>query len=377
MNNNRFLNMTYGVEVLNGRLNTSSDQVEKKINGFDNITFTKKINGKGYASAPCVKKNMKEYIKNEGFKIATKEKTKKKIISDANPIKNIDEDVFGFMLASNGILTEDAYDVLTEDEKKNYKKDKKSGGYKLNITITKEEYDNLSEIKKKMWKKNKDKIVPVEKSTTKRRACMEMNGIIGVGTSRVKKEWGVCETNTDNMPYVLETYSDMMVGLANLNINNIGNFTIGDKSVQFKDYDIVDGIEEKELSLSKEEKYKRADVTLRSLQYLSMKSNQSNYLTDTMPKIVMLGEYSWGNNMFQGLINKDGINIEGLIEIIEEYDEFRNSDIYIGISNRIMNENFQGLRKKLQKELSEYDFIHIGGVKKAFDGYLDYLKGTL
>lgn len=343
---NRFANITYGVEVLNGRLNTSSEQVEKKINRFDNITFTKKVDGKGYASASCVKKNMKEFMENEGYEVSEYVKNDKKIIVKAHPEKYINEDLFGFMRADKEAITEEEYNNLDKNVKKLYSKPKK-GKSERNIT-------------------------------KKRSGKFALNGLIGVSRGKVKKEWGICQTTGDSMPYVLETYSDIMVGVGNLNINEISKFKISDIKSEFRDYSPEEAealnIQEE---LSKDEKFKRIEVALRSLQYLSMKSNQSNYLVDTMPKIVIIGEYSWGNNMFQGLITKDGINIEGLKEIIEDYNKFRNSDIWIGISSRIENENFQGLKEKLQGELGEYDFTHIGSVGKAFNEYLDYVKETL
>lgn len=375
MINNRFLNMAYGVEVLNGRLNGSSSQVESSKSGFDNITFTKKVNGKGYVSAPCVKKGIKTYMEQDGLEISSKTKVGKKIITNADPLKKTDEDIFGFMFASNGTLTEEGFNELTENEQQKYKKTKE--GYKLSAELTKEQYEELTELEKRMWKSKSKGYVPVEKSTTKRKACMSMNGLIGVGTSRIREEFGVCETTGDSMPYVLETYSDIMSGLANLNINQVGNFTMGDKSVSYKDYDIADGIDEKHLVLSKEERFKRIETTLRGTQYLSIKTNQSNHLVDTMPKIVIMAEYNYGNNVFQGLITKNGINIEGLIETIEECDRFRMSNIWIGISSKIMNEKFQGLKKLLQEELKEYDFVKVGTVKSAFDGYLEYLESSL
>lgn len=345
--NNRFLNMTYAVEVINGRLNTSSPEVERNISGGDNITFTKKVDGKSYSAAVCVKKNMKNYMKQEGFEISEYKKEGKKIIVPAHPAKYLNEDIFGFMRADKEQITEEEYNALDVDIQKIYSKPKK-GKSERNIT-------------------------------KKRRASFMMNGLIGVNKNKVKIEWGVCDTqgDSDSMPYRLETYSDIMVGLANLNINAISNFKISDNEREFRDY----SQQEAEIlnineNLEKEEKIKRIEVTLRSLEYLSMESNQSNYLVDTKPKIVIMGEYSWGNNNFQGLINKDGINIEGLKETIDECDEFRNSNIWIGISSKILNENFQGLKEKLNEEFKDQDFIKIGSVKEAFDGYINYLRET-
>lgn len=345
MKNNRYLNMSYAVECPNSRINGSSSDVERNTTGFDNISFTKKINGKPYISPYCEKKGMKRYMSDEGFEISEYKKNGKKITIEAHPQKYINENIFGFMRADKEEITEEEYNILDENVKKLYKKSKNK--YERNVT-------------------------------KKRKGNFALNGMIGVTRGSVNKEYGICKAVNESMPYVLETYSDMLVGLGNLNINEVGKFTISDIESEFRDYSEDEAkILNIQEELPKEEKFKRIEVALRSLEYLSINSNQSNYLTDTMPKIVILGEYKWGNNMFQGLINKDGINTEGLKEIIEEYDEFRNSNIYIGISNRIMNENFQGLKEKLQEELGEYDFIKISGVKKAFDGYLDYLKRTL
>lgn len=41
-NSNRMLNIGYAIEVLCGRLNGSSSEVEKKNNSYKNSTYTKK-----------------------------------------------------------------------------------------------------------------------------------------------------------------------------------------------------------------------------------------------------------------------------------------------------------------------------------------------
>lgn len=345
MNNNRFLNIIYAIEGLNSRLNGSYKDVEGYAGGNDNITFTKKINKKAYVSAPCVKKNIKDFMQNEGYEISTYKKNGSQIVSSSHPARFVNEDIFGMMLASKEEITEEEYNKLDDEMKKLYKVNKKN--YTRNIT-------------------------------KKRKANFMLNGIIGVNTGRIYREFGVCKAKNESMPYKLETYSDILVGLGNFNINETAKFNISDDTTEFRDYSIKEAkvLDVKE-ELSKEEKFNRIKTALRGLQYLSLRSNQSNYLTDTMPKVVILGEYKWGNNVFQGLINKDGINIDGIKEVIEEYDDFRNSKIWIGVSSRILNENFQGLKGKLEEELKYYDDIEIGTIKNAFNGYLEYLKKTM
>ena len=47
----RKLNGFYAIEVLNGRLNGSSDKLERNTFGFKNATFTKKVAGRSKISS--------------------------------------------------------------------------------------------------------------------------------------------------------------------------------------------------------------------------------------------------------------------------------------------------------------------------------------
>ena len=347
--NKRFLNGVYAVEVLNGRLNTSCPDVENNIGGFDNVTFTKKIGNKGYDSASSIKSSMKKDFIEHGENVSQYIKDGKKIITEANPWKFINEDVFGFMRAET-------------------------------IKLTKEQYDQLDEDTKKMYKGNTKQTEFTNKATKKREAKFKLNGLIGLGTSKVKKEYGICKTSGDSMPYVLESYSDVMQGLFNFDVNSVGKFIISDNETQFRDYSNIEAeiLGVKDLNL--EERKHRVETTLRALQHLAIQSNQSNYLVDTTPKLVILGEYSWGNNVFQGVIKKTGIDIEALKETIEDNEQFRLSKIWIGISSKIMSEQFNINKEELQQQIDEAglsEIIEIGTVGQAFNKYIEYMKETL
>lgn len=344
----RFLNGVYAVEVLNGRLNTSCPDVENNNSGYDNITFTKKIANKGYSSSASVKSSMKKFLIEQGETISQYIKDGKKIIVEAHPAKNFNEDVFGDMKAETIKLNEEQYNLLDENTKKIYEKKGK-------------EYIN--------------------KATKKREARLKMNGLIGLGTSKVKKEYGICKTEGDSMPYVLETYSDVMSGLFNFDIEGVGRFKISDNETQFRDYSVF---EAETLNIKEElpvdERQHRIEMTLRAIQHLSMESNQSNYLVDTTPKVVILGEYSWGNNVFQGILNKNGINVEALKETIEDNEQFRLSKIWIGVSSRIASEQFKADKKALQEQIDEAglsNMVEVMTVGQAFNSYVDYIKETL
>jgi hypothetical protein len=146
----RFLNGVYAVEVLNGRLNTSCPDVENNNSGYDNITFTKKIANKGYSSSASVKSSMKKFLIGQGETISQYIKDGKKIIVEAHPAKNFNEDVFGDMKAETIKLNEEQYNQLDENTKKIYEKKGK-------------EYIN--------------------KATKKREARLKMNGLIYIYSS--------------------------------------------------------------------------------------------------------------------------------------------------------------------------------------------------
>ena len=346
----RFLNGVYAVEVLNGRLNTSCSDVENNIGGFDNVTFTKKIGNKGYDSASSVKSSMKKYLIEQGETISQYIKDDKKIIVEANPYKNLNEDVFGFMKAETTKLNKEQYELLEDNIKKLYESNKKGTEF-------------------------------VNKATKKRDGKFKLNGLIGLGTSRVKKEYGICHTTGDSMPYILESYSDVMGGLFNFDIESVGKYIISDNEKQFRDYN---SIEAELLNITEElpleERKHRIEVVLRALQHLSIESNQTNYLVDTTPKVVILGEYSWGNNVFQGILNKNGINIEALAETIEDNEQFRLSKIWIGVSSRILSEQFKVTKEEIEKQLEEYglnEIVEISTVGQAFNKYIKYMEDTL
>ena len=351
-NRERFLNGAYAIEVENGRLNTSCPDVEGNKEGNNNVTYTKTIGGKGYVSAPCIKKNMKDFMKLCGNEISqyigvpAKNKTESsKIKVEAHPFKNINEDVFGFMKAES-------------------------------VKLTKEEFDKLDKNQQKIYNQKGKEYV--NNATKKRDGKFKLNGLIGLGINKVKKEFGICSTdNSYPMLFKSQKYSDVMQGLFNFEIDRVGKFIVSENATKLRDYTESEveilGISNE---LSREERLNRIEVTLRALQSLKLQSNQSNDLVDTMPKIIILGEYAWGNNMFQGIINKDGINIVALKEKLDNKlnESFRLSKIWIGIDSSLRSINID--KEQLKQELEGYD-VEITTVREAFDNYIDYVKETL
>lgn len=338
----RKLNGFYAIEVLNGRLNGSAAQIENNNSGFKNATFTKKIGNRSKVSTQCQKFNMREFmIKMSGIEQDSRVKEGKQIKMLPDPFKSEIDDIFGFMQAEKVVIEKEDYDMLDDNKKKLFSKSKNV--YQANIT-------------------------------KKRKARLQMNALINVSNRRVNWEWNVASSTTDSMPYQQEVYSGVHQSIFNLNINDIGKFTISDIPSEFRDYSTSESDEVRDLT--KDEIYNRVNNVLNALEFLSISSNQANHLTDTKPKFVILADYSWGNNAFQGIMKEDGLDIDMLKECIEQNEKYRLSNIYIGV-NKFFDDKFNNIKEQLQNELDEYNFIKISNVCDAFDGYKKELKNNL
>lgn len=341
---NRMLNINYAIEVIDGRLNGSSADIETNKNGYKNATFTKKIGGRSKVSAVCQKANMKDYMI-EVLKENATRKTKegKQVFSTPNPYKSIFDDIFGFMMATKIELTEEEYALLDDEVKKTF--DKKGKKYSSN-------------------------------ATKKRASNLQMSSLVNISNRRVETEFNICVTSGDSLPYTIESYSGIMNGIANLNISNVGKFNISDIATEFRDYSVKEaealGVE----NLDEDERYERIEKVLKSLEFMSIKGNQTNHLTDTKPKFVIMADYGWGNNVFQGILNKDGLDIDMFKEALEQNEEYRLSDIYIGV-NKFFDKNNNLDLDILKEEFEEFDFIKVDNVHNTFKNYLEELKSNI
>lgn len=199
-----------------------------------------------------------------------------------------------------------------------------------------------------------------------------MSPLINVSNSKINVEWNVASTEGDYMPYTVETSAGIFVGISNINISNISQFTISKIDSEYRDYSVKE-FNQEDIKVSNYDKLERIKTVLKGLQYLSIQGNQNNYLTDTSPKFIILGEYSWGNNVFQGIIKRNGVDVEALEETLEENENFRLSDIWIGVSKRIISREYENLKDKLKSSFKKNDYVHISTVKEAFDNYFIHL----
>lgn len=340
----RKLNGFYAIEVLNGRLNGSSDKLEKNTFGFKNATFTKKVAGRSKVSAQCQKFNIKDFMTNmSGIEQEKRVKDGKQIKMHTDPFKYEIDDIFGFMLADKVEISKEEYDALNDEEKALYKKSKNV--YQCNIT-------------------------------KKRKSRLQMNALVNLSNRKVEWEWNVASSETDSMPYQQEVYSGVHTSIFNLDIEEIGKFIISNNPSEFRDYSEEEAKVSKVRDLTNEERLSRVKNVLNGIEHLSISGNQANHLTDTKPKFVILADYSWGNNAFQGVLKEDGVDLEMLEECINQNEKFRLSKIYIGV-NKFFDSRYNDIKEKLEGKFSSWDFVEISDVKTAFENYKIELESNM
>ncbi|MFA7689129.1 MAG: DevR family CRISPR-associated autoregulator [Bacilli bacterium] len=351
----KFLHGTYAIEVKNGRLNMGGD--ESKTGSTNNGTYVKKIrNGNKvypYVSGQSLGYNMKQISKTFGANISNiildKESKNQECIIEANPYKNYDEDLFGFMRAKSIEITEGEYEVLPDNVKKFFNKDGKK--YKRNIT-------------------------------KKRLRRLMKSPLQTISSTRITEEF--CTRKTDsgesNILYSKEVYSNIMNGSFSLDIDNIGVFTTTHDNLGYIDYleDEIEALNIKPdesglIKLDKNERFNRIKYTLKSIQYLNTNVGQNTNQENINSKFIIIADYSLPSNLFINCFRDGEFNIEYFKESLESYEEYRLSDIYIGIYSGFMGD----LKEKLQEEFKDNEMIHITTVKDAFDSYLEYTEGNL
>lgn len=354
----RNLNIGAAIEVLNGRMNGSASDVENSVGRNKNTTYVKKIGNRGMMSGVCTKYNMKKFSNEvDGLEMSTKNflkadgDKKSRIVAEINPFKYFNDDLYGGMNADKKTeLSPEEYELLDEKMKTLYKKKGTS--------------------KKTVYEK-------IGSGTKKRKTNVQVSPFINMSNNKINKEFCTSGASDGNTIIDIETFAGVMYSIMNINIAKIGKYTISDEDIEFRDYSEAEAEASGVKNLDNNQKFVRINSLLRSIEYLAIEGNQTNYLTDTKPKFIILGEYSWGNNVFQGLINKDGLDVEMLEEAIEQNEEFRISPIWIGV-NRFNEDGYnEKMKEKLDGLAAKYDFINISNVHAAFTDYKKFLANSL
>lgn len=348
--------------VRNGRLNCNDSASEEQKSQTENITYVKKIRkGKEmfpYASGQWQKKNIKQFAEMTGHELTKVEaESTTEALMEGNPLKNYDEDVMGFMVAKNERITKEEYAELSKEEQKQWKSEGKAKGYKKNVTV-------------------------------KRRANLMVSTLQAIRNTRVKEEFAVRETDKTPILYGKEVYSADMSSSFCLDVEKIGKYRATDNEAGYRDYtnDEVKAVglevsEDGYIYLDKGVKKQRVETTLKGIHLMPTRTTMSNNLEDLSAKIMIFGEYSIGNSVFNDVFGEGKLKLDYLRSVIEANEEYRLSKIYIGVQpeyflqdDRYAKEILEDFVYEENKKNPEKDRFVIGTVGEVLGEYIEQLE---
>lgn len=321
---------------------------------FDNAVATKSVYKNGrkyvYVSGQAWRYWWREALqKNIGWDLSPVVREKKIAFTNANPIAYPDDDVFGYMRAAS-----------EEVEVKGKKK-------KVDITVT--------------------RVSPLKNSA-----------VISVCSVTPSENWSsMARQGGDSVPYSKQEYSAIMKGMFSLDLAQVGTFANYNKtgfvnlSEKLKEEALKSGASliednyvktekgeaQKLVQLPKNIRINRAIETIKALKYISGGAMQTNNMGDVTPKFIILATTNTGNHPFSHVVKSVGarddvavLNIEGISEVLGEYEETYQGNVFIGLRSGFMDSE----KDELKKIESEFGFVKVVSVNQAIDMYCDQLE---
>ena len=292
----------------------------------DNIVRVKTIR-KGrtrypYVSGQAFRYWMRETLEEKfNWKMSPISREKKIAFTEANPIDYDDDDAFGYMRAMK----------------------KKEGG-----TVT--------------------RISPLKNSP-----------LVSVVGQNPTNDFGVMARHDegDPVPYEHEFYSTILKGIFSIDLSSLGVFCESEKTGYRNMYPkLIELAEEKGLShedeywvLDDETRIKRAKNIINALPYLSGGAKNTSHLTDVTPKVLILTAIDGGNHIFMNIVREENektiIDIDALDEVIKEYSDILQTDIFIGFRSGFLKETHD----KILEYAKDKNNVKIGTIKEITDEF--------
>lgn len=354
-----FILIDVDVVALNnaGKSNTSN---------FENAVATKKIykNGRAYTyvSGQAWRYWWRDTLqKNFGWHLSPVTRDKKIAFTNANPIKFPDDDIFGYMKAAKDII------VDTEGKPILNKKGKEQ---EVNVTVT--------------------RVSPLKNSA-----------LVSVASNRTVENWSsMARQDGDSVPYSKEEYSAIMKGMFSLDLEQVGTFATYNKTGfknltdQLKEEALKNGASELEdsfvkdakgnpqklVQLAKETRTQRVKDTILALKSISGGAMQTNNMADVTPKFIVLATTNTGNHPFSHIVKNEGVNndkallnIEGIKEVITDYKDQFQGNIFIGKRSGFMDE----YNKELADFAEQFEQVKLLSINQAIDGYCTQLESQM
>lgn len=325
---------------------------------FDNAVATKSIlkNGREYTyvSGQAWRYWWRDTLqKNHEWKLSPITREKKIAFTESDPIKYPDDDIFGYMKA--------AIDVKRDDK-----------GNPILNSRGKEETENV---------------------TVTRVSPLKNSAIVSVGSTNIAKNWAsMARQDGDSVPYVKDEYSAIMKGMFSLDLAQVGTFATYNKTgfknltLKLREEALKDGATpipdsfvkdqkgnpQELIQLPREKRLKRIEDTIKALKTISGGAMQTNNMGDVTPKFIILATMETGNHPFSHIVKNDGarselvsLNIEGLKEVLKDYEEYFEGNIYIGKRSGFLDE----YNDKLTDLSNEFANVKLHSINEAIDKY--------
>lgn len=257
----------------------------------------------------------------------TKIEKKNQVITEANPVQYPDDDVFGYVSATKDVKLDDEGNPIM----------KKGKPEMDNATVT--------------------RVSPLKNSV-----------LISVASTRTEEHMSVASRHEgDPVLYTKEEYSAIMKGMFSLDVSQIGTFSNYNKTgfknlsearkqealeigaTEIDDPTIRDSKSnaKKLIRLPLTTRIKRSTDTIAALKTITGGAMQAANMADVTPKFIILATMSSGNHPFTHIAietrtskfsHEASLNIEGLREVLVDYKDYIQGNVYIGKRSGFMDE---------------------------------------
>lgn len=316
---------------------------------YDNAVATKTIRKNGrsyvYVSGQAWRFWWRESLqKHFGWKMSPITRESKIAFTDANPIMFPDDDIFGYMKAPKG-----------------------------------------------------------SKETVTRVSPLKNSAIISVSsTTPIENVSSMARHEGAPVLFGKQEYSAIMKGMFSIDLAMVGTFSDYDRTgyknlskvlleeAEKSDAEKIDdpfvldgkGNPKKLIRLAKETRQKRASDTIQALKTISGGAMQSNNMADVTPKLIILVTTSTGNHPFSHVVKSYGeweqnieFNFDGLVEVLKDYKETFEGNIFIGRRSGFMDEIANDL--KSLETMEDIPTVKVLSVNEAIDQYCIQMKSQI
>jgi len=231
---------------------------------------------------------------------------------------------------------------------------------------------------------------------------LKNSALISVTSTGVVENWSsMSRQEGDAVPYTKEEYSTIMKGMFAIDLEQVSTFASYNKTgfknlteklrseaidtgAQTIDDNFVKtdkGTPQQLVRLAEKTRISRVIDTLSALKFISGGAMQTNNMADVTPKFIILSTMTTGNHPFSHVAINEGaysqnflLNVDGLEEVLKDYKNQFEGDIYLGIRNGFLDKEDTASLNKLAEK---FPSLQIMTVNEAIDAYCKQLPNQM